>query len=71
MINDDTDLIPYLCDLLRTLVIYDEDNMELVCSTLLILEKRIREANYNEVLEDGVTLEEFEEFFTAKLEQQG
>ena len=48
MSDYDTDLIPYINDLLTN-----------------------SEAYYDEVLDDGITSEEFEEFFVAKLEEQG
>ena len=67
----DTDLIPYICELLTNLEEYSNNEVENVCSALLILESRIRKAHYDEVLDDGVTLEEFEEFFVNKLEAQG
>ena len=71
MSNDDTGLIPYINDLLTNSEEYSCDELEDACSALLVLENRIREANYDEVLDDGVTIDEFEEFFVAKLELQG
>jgi len=67
MSADDTGLIPYICELLTNPELYFED----VSLALLLLENRIREAHYDEVLDDGVTSEEFEEFFVEKLEAQG
>ncbi len=71
MSADDTGLIPYINDLLTNSEEYSCDELEDACSALLVLENRIREANYDEVLDKGVTIEEFEQFFTAKLEEQG
>ena len=67
----DTELLPYICELLTNPELYDENEMENACSALLVLKNRIREANYDEVLDDFVTIEEFEKFFVEKLEQQG
>lgn len=67
----DTDLIPYICELLTNLEEYSNNELENASLALLILENRIRKAHYDEVLDDGVTLEEFEEFFVEKLERQG
>ncbi len=71
MSNIDTELIPYVCDLLTNTELYSENEIENACSALLVLEQRIREANYDEVLDDFVSSEEFEEFFVDKLEAQG
>ena len=71
MSADDTGLIPYINDLLTNSEEYSCDELEDASLALLLLENRIREAYYDEVLDDGVTIEEFEEFFVAKLEEQG
>ena len=71
MSNIDTELIPYICELLTNSEEYSNNEMENACSALLVLEKRIREAYYDEVLDDFVSSEEFEEFFVDKLEAQG
>lgn len=71
MSNIDTDLIPYVCELLTNPDLYSYDELEEASFALLILENRIRKLNYDEVLDDFVTIEEFEEFFVTKLEAQG
>lgn len=71
MSASDTGLIPYINELLINSEEYSCDELEDASLALLLLENRIREANYDEVLDDGVTIDEFEQFFTAKLEQQG
>ena len=71
MSADDTGLIPYINDLLTNSEAYSSDELEDASLALLLLENRIREAYYDEVLDDGITSEEFEEFFIAKLEEQG
>ena len=71
MSNDEEGLIPYVNQLLTNPDAYSENELENACSALLVLEQRIRETNYDEVLDDFVTIEEFEEFFVTKLEAQG
>ena len=71
MSNIDTELLPYICELLTNPDAYSYDEFEEASFALLVLEQRIRKANYDEVLDDFVTIEEFEEFFVTKLEQQG
>ena len=71
MSADEEGLIPYLCELLTNSEEYSYDEFEEASFALLVLERRIREANYDEVLDDFVTIEEFEKFFVEKLEQQG
>ena len=71
MSADEEGLIPYLCELLTNSEEYSYDAFEEASFALLVLEQRIREANYDEVLDDGITSEEFEQFFVNKLEAQG
>jgi len=71
MSNDDTGVISYINELLTNPDLYSNNELENASLALLILENRIRKAHYDEVLDDGVTLEEFEEFFVNKLEAQG
>ena len=71
MSNDEEGLIPYVNQLLTNPDAYSYDEFEEASFALLVLERRIREANYDEVLDDGITSEEFEHFFVKNLEQQG
>ena len=63
-------ILQFACEMLINIDDYTNDCRENMCSVLLLIENKINEANYD-VLEQGVSSEEFELFFVAMLEKQG